>query len=176
MKAFLKHILTDARDAHFIMALIGFTSLAGALISQYIFGLLPCVLCIYQRWPHGVVILLGLIGASVSKHAVKFSAFLMFLSGVAMFIGSGIAFFHTGVELKWWQGTDSCGIPLNTNDFDAFKNQILNAPAVRCDEIPWADPILGLSMANYNVILSLLTGVYGVLTSIGIARKANNML
>lgn len=176
INAILKQVLTDARTANLIFAILGIVSLGGALIAEYVFGLLPCILCIYQRWPHGIVIVLGLVGAAISNNHVKVSAFFVFISGVVMLTGAGIAFFHTGVELKWWEGTQACGIPVDTSDFESFKNQLMNAPSVRCDQIPWADPIFGLSMANYNVLLSVASGVYGMLAAIGIMRKANNML
>ena len=43
--------------------------LLGAFAFQYLGGLLPCVLCIYQRWPHAVAVLAGVLGLSLGGRA-----------------------------------------------------------------------------------------------------------
>lgn len=147
-------------------------ALTMALISQYGFGLLPCILCIYQRWPYGIAIALGLL-IVLSRKELKRSAFLIFTSGITFLINAGIAFFHSGVERHWWEGLKGCGTPDMSGTVEELLERIKNMPQAKCSEIPWADPIFGGSMANYNVLLCLGLGIVCVISSILIARKSN---
>lgn len=135
------------------VAAIAFIALATAFASEAFLGLEPCKLCIYQRWPFAIVILLGIIGLTIK--ALRRPA--LFLSGLAMLVNSGIALYHSGVEQKWWKSAfEGCSVPsafLNGDKTQSILENIMSAPTARCDEIPWQDPILGLSMANYNILL-----------------------
>ncbi|MGY6706311.1 disulfide bond formation protein B [Roseinatronobacter sp.] len=131
-----------------VLALAGSIGLLlGALAFQYIGGMAPCALCIWQRWPH-VVALLG-AGALVLPNPV----FAML--GAAGAAGSGaIGIYHTGVERAWWEGPSSCsaGGDLSGLSAQELLDRIMAAPVVRCDEVPWE--MLGLSMASWNAVLS----------------------
>lgn len=159
--------------------LVSCSSLTMALIAQYVFGLEPCILCIYQRWPYGITALLGVIGlASLYKEEwAKYVAGIVFLSAVTYFIGGLIAFYHVGVEQHWWVSVlEGCAVDFETGSVDELIALFDNKPAVRCDEIPWADPIFGISMAGYNVLMSLGLAVICGISSVLIARRANGML
>ncbi len=177
ISAIIAHkILAEPKVMGTFVLMIGTLSLGGALISQYVFGLHPCVLCIYQRWPHGIAIALGMatlfLGAQQKQ---KSASFVLLVASLTFFIGSAIAFYHTGVEQKWWSGTDGCGFPkTGAGDFESFKDALMNAPVARCDEIPWS--LLGISMAGYNFMLSLGAGLISLAGSICVIRKANKML
>ena len=156
-----------------IMGISGL-SLAAALTAQYVFGLAPCILCIYQRIPFIVAILLAALGFGLKKlRKDNMVAPVIGLSGLVFLANSVIAFYHSGVERHWWPSfLEGCAVPdLGNSPEDILKN-IMNAPSVRCDEIPWADPILGLSMANYNVILCLGLAVVCFVSAILLMRKS----
>ncbi|MEM9470115.1 MAG: disulfide bond formation protein B [Pseudomonadota bacterium] len=152
--------------------LLSTLALAMALISQYFFGLAPCNLCIIQRYPYGVVIALGIIGLWAAKKKPVLTPWLLALTGVSFLFNSVVAFYHSGVELKWWKSfLEGCQVPALSNDINEMMAQIQAAiKVVPCDEIPWADPILGLSMANYNVAFCLGLAVVA-LTAIIIQKK-----
>ncbi|MGY6633521.1 MAG: disulfide bond formation protein B [Alkalilacustris sp.] len=131
--------------------------LIAALISQYLFGLAPCELCIWQRWPHVAAmaaaplawVLAGPVGPG--------------LGGAAALTAGGLGIHHTGVERGWWAGPDACGAPgdIGALSPEALLAQILDAPVVRCDEVVWS--FLGLSMASWNALLSFaLAGLWGL--------------
>lgn len=126
--------------------------LAGALGSQIIGGLTPCHLCIYQRWPHLAGVVIAVLGVTVLWRHWRA---LSLLGMLAMLTGAGLGIYHTGVERSWWRGPDTCtsGDIANLNT-DQLMAQIMNAPLVRCDEVLW--DFLGLSLASWNAILSLL--------------------
>ena len=69
------------------------------------------------------------------------------------------AAYHVGVEWKWWPGPQTCA-PASSGfggTLDEIKRRIMRTPMVRCDAIPWS--MLGLSMAGWNGVVSLLLGV-----------------
>lgn len=150
---------------------ISVAALTAALISQYVFGLLPCELCIFQRIPYAVVILLAIMGVMATKQmGAKYGAFNIFLCGVALLINSGIAFYHVGVEEGWWVSGCSLG-DLSSMDADAFAASIKSAPAVSCSAKPWS--LFGVSMAGYNVMICAALGIYSIIASITVTRKSN---
>ncbi|MFP7572127.1 disulfide bond formation protein B [Marivita sp. S2033] len=121
----------------------------GALGFQYIGGLPPCEMCMWQRYPHVLAIAIGLI-------ALRFPAVaLAWLGALAAFATAAVGAFHTGVERDWWEGPTSCSSqPIGGLTPDELFDQIMTAPVVRCDEVPWE--MLGLSMASWNMIASLV--------------------
>ncbi len=123
--------------------------LLGALAFQYIGGLYPCPLCLYQRWPHLAAVLIGVAAMVLPGRA------LPVLGALAALATAGIGGFHTGVELGWWQGLDSCaGAGIGGLSGAALLDPTANVPPpVRCDAVAWS--FLGLSMAAWNMILSL---------------------
>lgn len=121
--------------------------LLGALAFEYIGGMAPCALCIWQRWPH----LVALLGAGALVLPGPYFA----LIGAAGAATSGaIGVYHTGVERAWWDGPSSCSAGGNLSGMSAQEllDQIMAAPVVRCDEVPWE--MFGLSMASWNAVLS----------------------
>ncbi|MCR9110996.1 disulfide bond formation protein B [Marivita sp. XM-24bin2] len=121
----------------------------GALAFQHIGGLPPCKLCIWQRYPHVVAIALGAV-------ALRFgTAVLAWLGALAAFTTAAVGAYHTGVERGWWEGPTTCSSgPIGGLSTDELFDQIMNAPLVRCDEVPWE--MFGLSMASWNMVISLV--------------------
>ena len=161
MIAFIKKALGCPIAVFGGIAAISFFSLAAALYSEVVLGLEPCILCIYQRIPFVIGIVLGLTGLALRKKEA-IGNILLALLGVNFLSNAAIAFYHTGVEQKWWaSAVEGCAVPnfTETSEQSILEN-ILSAPTANCAEIPWQDPILGLSMANYNIILCL--GIMGV--------------
>lgn len=127
--------------------------LGGALVGQYGFDLHPCDLCIYQRWPHGIVIALGLVGGlAIKKQSVQTT--LLYLCMIALLIGAGIAFYHSGVELGWFKGPDACSSHTSGSlSLEELRAQIAGAALVSCAQA--MAYIFGLSMAAWNVLVSV---------------------
>jgi len=125
--------------------------LLGALGFQFIGGLSPCPLCIYQRWPHVAGVVLAALALTVlARHARPVAV----LAALAVLIGAGIAVYHTGIEHHWWEGPTTCTSGAITDlTPEQLMNRIMTAPLVRCDEIVW--DFLGLTMASWNAVISL---------------------
>lgn len=121
--------------------------LMAAFAFQHLGGMPPCKLCLWQRWPHGAAIVLGVLAMAIPGRLFPL------LGMLAALTSAGIATYHTGVERGWWQGPASCSSPGTSGiSADALFDQIMAAPLVRCNDVPWE--MLGLSMASWNGILS----------------------
>lgn len=119
--------------------------LAGAYLSEYGFGLFPCDICWWQRYPHiaGIVFALA---AGISKRPKSW----LWIAAVSIAISGTIGGWHAGIEYGWWEGMTACtsmvakgGDPLEA---------ILNAPIIRCDEAAWT--LFGISLAGWNFLFS----------------------
>lgn len=136
-------------------------ALGFAYTAQYGFGLQPCILCLYQRWPYRIAAALSVLAfvfASGSRTVIP-RALLAFCV-IAFVIDAGIALFQVGVEQHWWQGTEKCtGANLEGLSPAELLEKIRTAPTVRCDEIQFE--FLGLTMAAYNGLFAL--GLAGAL-------------
>jgi disulfide bond formation protein DsbB len=141
--------MTVTRNMLILMATAGSAALMlGAFAFQYIGGLPPCAMCIWQRYPHVVAIAIGLI-------ALRFGTpVLAWLGALAALTTAAIGGYHTGVERGWWEGPTTCTSgPIGGLSTDELFDQIMSAPLVRCDEVPWE--MFGLSMASWNMVISL---------------------
>jgi len=151
--------LIDPRRSGLLIALLSALTLIVVFISQYGFGLAPCELCLWQRWPYAAAILLGIAAVALPRWRAQ----LLLLATLSFAIGGGIGVFHAGVEWKWWQGLSSCGGGPTATTLEELRAQLLAAPVVRCDEA--ALRVLGLSMAGWNVIWSAALAVLALLSA-----------
>lgn len=132
--------------------------LTGAYAFQYIGGLAPCKLCLYQRIPYAVAMLISAV-ALIRPGFLRPAHMLL----IAIFaVSAGLGVHHAGVEWRWWAGPASCSNLLGgAATIEELTAMLLAAPVVRCDAIPWS--LFGLSLAGYNALISLaLTGVSGI--------------
>jgi disulfide bond formation protein DsbB len=126
--------------------------LLGAFAFQYLGGLAPCEMCIWQRWPHGAAILFGLIGGGLvvgRALPASLARTLGILAILALAISGAIGIFHAGVEWKLWPGPPECSSFGYVPGRDEFKPLQI----VRCDEAQWR--LFGISLAGYNALISL---------------------
>ena len=137
---------TARRSARWVALGVPAFLLGGALISQYVFGLYPCEMCWWQRYPHIAAIALALPG-----FALKSARWPIALAALAVLVSGLIGAFHAGLEYGWWEGITGCSSAVDLsggNPLDA----IMNAEIVRCDVAPWS--LLGVSLAGWNFLFS----------------------
>ena len=154
--------LTIARGLALLvpLALIG-----GALFSQFVGHLVPCEMCMWQRYPHyaaiGVAVLAFIIPDRRAAIAlVAIAALLIGASGV-------IGVMHAGVEYKWWPGFTPCTAAFKPGATGMEMIEMLrHAPLVRCDTAQWT--LFGISLAGFNAIISLT----GALTIFGFLARS----
>lgn len=133
--------------------------LAGAFAFQHLGGLAPCALCLWQRWPHAAAVLIGLVALILAPRGA-----LLLVGALAALASAAIGLYHTGVERTWWEGPSTCSSgSIGDLSPQELLNQIMEAPLVRCDEVAWQ--MLGLSMASWNMVISLGLAVIWVMAA-----------
>ena len=146
-------------------------ALLGAFLFEFLGELRPCSLCLYQRVPHALAIFLCL-GALVFYPNRNFTGLIFFILTLTALSGAAIAGFHVGVEQKFWPGTPECGGKLEGTSIEAMRLKLLQEPIVRCDEISWS--FFGISMAGYNLLLSLVLASISFLAAYSLVFKRKN--
>jgi disulfide bond formation protein DsbB len=146
-----------ALSAALAVALIAAATLAGAWFFQLVLGIVPCPLCLEQRYAYYLAVPLGLL---VALLAAKDAPRPLLLAGLAVLLLAALAnvwlgTYHAGVEWKFWQGPTDCTGPVgNFGAAGSLLDRLDSVKVVRCDEVQWR--FLGLSLAGYNVLISLL--------------------
>jgi disulfide bond formation protein DsbB len=155
--------VTGARPAvtaAILVAAVGAATILGAYYFQYVMELAPCPLCLEQRIAYYVSIPLAVVVAIAAGRGAPRGVVAAGLAIItlAMLFNAGLALFHAGVEWKWWPGPQECSGSQNVlaPSGDLFSDlQRGRIAVVRCDEAAWRDPFGLLSLAGYNVLISL---------------------
>ena len=132
----------------FLCGLASAALLTAACGFEYLGGLAPCKLCLWQRWPHAGVIVFCLMGTTGAPRSGP--AFLMIALCAA--VTAIIASYHVGVEQQLWEGPTSCSGALTSMSASDLLDSLLATPVVRCDEIAWS--FANISMAGWNTLFS----------------------
>jgi len=138
----------------FILAIISLT-ITSALLIQYWLGHEPCKLCIYERIPYFLSILL-LIKILLFKKYEKITLFILFLIFTA---GAVLAFYHFGIEQGFFSESFVCkaGDLTGTLSKEQLLEQLNKYSIISCKEVSFR--VLGLSLATINTILSIMLSV-----------------
>jgi disulfide bond formation protein DsbB len=139
--------------AVFVLSL---ATLAGAWFFEYVLKLAPCPLCLMQRIPYHVIISLSLLLAIAALVRAPRNLLLVGFAAIAIAAACNIVLgiYHAGVEWHWWAGPADCSGPLtDLRTGGSLLDQLHAVHVVRCDEAAWR--FLGLSLAGYNVLISL---------------------
>ena len=140
----------------FLIVILAFISLTiiSALIVQYWLGYEPCRLCLYERIPYFLSVLLITKIFFIKKYerGTLLILFLVFMSSTTL------AFYHFGIE----QGFFSESLACTTGDLSKTLSkeellQQLNQNSITCKDVSFR--ILGLSLATINTIFSLILSV-----------------
>lgn len=161
MKALMNYldpVISSPAATGFTLAAASAGALSMAFIAEKVYGLDPCILCLYQRAPYAIAIFLGIVAVWAANLLPRLAPWALGVLGLVFSANIMIAAYHTGVERGWWKSfLEGCAVPsLEGNITDVLAQIEARTDAPRCDEIPWADPILGLSMANYNILFCAL--------------------
>lgn len=142
------------RQARALALLAPALLLAGAYVSQYVFRLYPCEMCLWQRWPHWAALALAVL-AFVPRLPVRL---LTALAAGGILVSGMIGGFHAGVEYGWWEGITSCAATAGpAAPGQSALDAIMDAPVVRCDEPPFT--LAGISLAGFNFLFSVIAGL-----------------
>lgn len=155
--SYVRHAVTPALAASLAIMAIAAVTLAGAWFFQLVLEILPCPLCLEQRYVYYFAVpFAALVALAAAKGAPRpvLLAGLVILA-LTVLANAALGTYHAGVEWKLWQGpTDCTGQIGNFGSAGDLLSRLDTVKVVRCDEVQWR--FLGLSLAGYNVLISLL--------------------
>ena len=128
--------------------------LISAFVIEYMLGHQPCKLCIYERIPYILSILL-IIKILFFKKYEKITLFILFLIFIASTV---LAFYHFGIEQGFFDESSACTAPELSKTLS--KEQLLEQlkqNSISCKDVSFR--VLGLSLAAINTIFSLVLSV-----------------
>nr|WP_249797241.1 MULTISPECIES: disulfide bond formation protein B [unclassified Bradyrhizobium] len=143
--------------ASLLVTLIAAATIAGAWFFQLVLEILPCPLCLEQRYAYYLAIPLGALTALGARSGAPRPLLLVALAilVLATLANAGLGAYHSGVEWGFWKGPTDCSGPVvNLGNAGDLFSRLDTVKVVRCDEVQWR--FLGLSLAGYNVLISLL--------------------
>ena len=152
-----------ALAAALAIAVVAAATLAGAWFFQLVLDIRPCPLCLEQRYAYYLALPLGLLVAlAASKDAPR----VMLLAGLAILAAAALGNvylggYHAGVEWGFWPGPTECSGPLlDLGKAGSLLDNLDKVKVIRCDEVQWR--FLGVSLAGYNVLISLAMAALAV--------------
>jgi disulfide bond formation protein DsbB len=138
-------------------------------------GYAPCTLCLRQRevyWAAGTVALAGALATRMPSMAKVRWLFDLALA-VIFAVGVGYAVYHSGAEWKWWPGPTTCsgvGGGVSHDSLAAIADGTAKIKPPACDEAAWR--FLGLSMAGWNVLISLKLVIFSIMAVFADRKRA----
>jgi len=143
--------------AAILLAAFAAAAPAFARLSEDLWGLAPCTLCLWQRWPYWAAAVLALAAAALPRAR----RLLVGLAGAAVLASGVVAAFHLGVEAGWWPsplgGCQAARLPAG-GGLDGLLRSLPAAPAKPCDAPTFLVPGVPLSMAGMNLLYALGLG------------------
>lgn len=129
-------------------------ALGAAFASEWWLGLVPCALCLWERWPYRIAIAFGLLALVLPRRAALWT---LAAAVLALLAGAGLAGVHVGVEQGWWPSPlPECAAP--TLGGGSIADRLARMPATvakPCDEPTYLVPGLPVSMAAMNLAFAL---------------------
>ena len=153
-------------DAVFIagagIAVIAALTIAGAWFFELVLDIRPCPLCLEQRYAYYLAIpLAALVALGASKGVSRRLLGLgLVILALALLANAGLGAYHAGVEWGFWQGPTDCSGPITDLGGGSLLDGLNKVKVIRCDEVQWR--FLGLSLAGYNVLISLAMAALAV--------------
>jgi disulfide bond formation protein DsbB len=133
-----------------------------ALASEAYEGLVPCALCLIERWPYRIAIGLGVIGLFLPRPLARL---VLALLGLTILADAAVAFVHVGVEFRWWPSPlPECMAPRFSGGTLAQRLASMPAkPSKPCEDAAYLIPFIPVSMAAMNMLFALVfAGAIGV--------------
>jgi disulfide bond formation protein DsbB len=156
------------------VAVVAAATLTGAWFFELVLDIRPCPLCLEQRYAYYLAVPLGLLvtfaasrGAPRQVVVAGFAALLL-----AALANAWLGGYHAGVEWQFWQGPTDCSGPLaDLGNAGTLLQRLDTVKVIRCDEVQWR--FLGLSLAGYNVLISMLMALIALWGIVAAKRTAS---
>ena len=151
-----------------LIFIISLVSIISAYFIEYILGHQPCNLCLIERIPYGISIIL-IISNYFFKNNEKFIILLM----IIIFVFSlTISIYHFGIEQGFFEESAVCGLK-NTNEIISKEELLkqLQEKTISCKDVTFR--IFGLSLTSINILISFI--LTGLLIKIFISYEKNKL-
>tara|TARA_B100000787_G_scaffold140479_1_gene109469 strand:- start:139 stop:624 length:486 start_codon:yes stop_codon:yes gene_type:complete len=137
-----------------LMLLFSIFSLIAAYFIQYVLGHQPCNLCLIERIPY----IISIIIISICLFLKKFEKLSLIILSLIFFSATLLAFYHFGIEQEFIKESVVCDLDVTSTDLskETVLNQLKVMP-MSCKDVTFK--ILGLSLATFNIFISLILGV-----------------
>ena len=139
----------NIKKFYIIIFTLSFFSLAAALYIEYILGFKPCILCVYQRIPYAIAILISLTAFFIGNRNI-----LLIILGLTFLAGILLSGYHASIEKGFIEPMFSC---TGENIKALEKEEILkslNNIQPDCKDVDFS--IFGVSLATLNFIISFV--------------------
>ena len=148
---------SPALGAALAVLVVAAATLAGAWYFQLVLDIRPCPLCLEQRYAYYLAVPLAALTAVAAFLRAPRGLLVAGLGilAIAALGNAVLGTYHAGVEWGLWQGPTDCTGPVgNLGSAGTLLERLDTVKVIRCDEVQWR--FLGLSLAGYNVLISLL--------------------
>ena len=135
--------------------IISFIALVSAYFIEYVLSYQPCNLCLYERIPYFLAILIVLINYKYNK----LEKYLILLLTIIFLIATVLSLYHLGIEQGFIQESLLCDLEKGANILE--KDEILKQlqqKNISCKNVTFK--IFGLSLTSYNIIINLVLTLY----------------
>src|SRR5438132_12460099 len=174
-----RHDANPALTAALAIAVIAALTLAGAWFFQLVLDIRPCPLCLERRYAWYLAFPLGALLAFAAARGAPRALLVagLALLALAVLANAWLAGYHAGVEWGFWPGPTECSGPLlDLGKAGSLLENLDKVKVIRCDEVQWR--FLGLSLAGYNVLLSLAAAAIAIwgmarIRRVGKAQRAH---
>lgn len=162
---------SPAMTAALAILVVALATIAGAWFFQLVVGLQPCPMCLEQRYAYYTIIPLSALVAISSIRGSPRGVLLfgLVLLGLIALASAVFGTYHAGVEWGFWQGPTSCTGSLPNFGSGGLLDQLDKVKVVPCDVVQWR--FLGISLAGYNALISLLMAGIAAFGIRGIAKR-----
>ena len=134
-----------------IILLISFVSIVSAYFIEYALGHQPCNLCLLERIPYILSIVLIVINFKFKK-SEKFLILFLIVTFIFSFL---VSVYHFGIEQGFFEESSLCTLKDNSNIISREELlKILNERTISCKDVTFR--IFGLSLTSVNIFISLI--------------------
>jgi disulfide bond formation protein DsbB len=163
--------ITRTRLALAFAALAAGAALGGALGAETFLGVVPCALCLLERWPWRIALGLAVVGLPLPRGPARA---VLALAGLIVLGGAGVAALHLGVEAKLWPSPlPECAAPrISGGTIEERLASMPARPAKPCDEPTFLLPGVPVSTAALNLMVSL---AFAAAVATFLARSRRNV-
>jgi disulfide bond formation protein DsbB len=156
--------LLEPRVACALVLAVAAATIGGAYVFEFGLGYIPCPLCLMQRKPYYIAMAVALVAAVVPNRTLARGGLAVL--ALLFVVSAGLGVYHAGVEWGLWLGPSDCGgaPPAAAGSVNDFMQSLQKTRVVSCTEAAWR--FLGLSLAGWNVLISLALAGFAAVAAV----------